>query len=258
MFISGAHLTEVFFTKLVFNLKSEASKTYLNYLWWILEPALLVGVFYIVFGVFLARGGEDFLVFLICGHIPFAWFSKSVSNAANSILDGRYLISQIAIPKPFFPMLVVFQDAVKQAVVFALMFVFLVMLGVHAGWAWLGVVPVILTQFLFICGIAMVVAAITPLIPDFVYLVATAMTMLMFGSGIFYNYTDVLLPEHQKLFLMNPVASLIMNYRQVLMDNQPPDWGTLSSISIVSIAVILIMTVFYRRFGTMYARLVLQ
>ncbi|MFC1605776.1 ABC transporter permease [Pseudomonadota bacterium] len=101
MFISGAHLTDVFFTKLVFNLKSEASKTYLNYLWWILEPALLVGVFYIVFGVFLARGGEDFLVFLICGHIPFAWFSKSISNAANSILDGRFLISQIAIPKPF-------------------------------------------------------------------------------------------------------------------------------------------------------------
>jgi lipopolysaccharide transport system permease protein len=104
----------------------------------------------------------------------------------------------------------------------------------------------------------MVVAAITPFLPDFVYLVATAMTMLMFGSGIFYNYTDVLLPEHQELFLMNPVASLIMNYRQVLMDNLPPDWGTLSTISIASIALILIMTVFYRRFGTMYARLVLQ
>ncbi|MFC1605775.1 ABC transporter permease [Pseudomonadota bacterium] len=145
-------------------------------------------------------------------------------------------------------MLVVFQDAVKQTVVFALMFVFLMMLGVQISWAWLGVVPVILTQFLFICGIAMVVAAITPFLPDFVYLVATAMTMLMFGSGIFYNCTDVLLPEHQELFLMNPVASLIMNYRQVLMDNLPPDWGTLSTISIASIALILIMTVFYRRY----------
>ena len=54
MFISRTHLVEVLFTKLVFNLKSEAAKTYLSYVWWLLEPALLVAVLYLVFAVFLA------------------------------------------------------------------------------------------------------------------------------------------------------------------------------------------------------------
>jgi lipopolysaccharide transport system permease protein len=76
MFYKPPHLMAVFLTKLRFNLKAEANKTYLNYLWWILEPALHVAVFYLVFSVFLNRGSDDFLLFLLCGKIPFCGFQK--------------------------------------------------------------------------------------------------------------------------------------------------------------------------------------
>jgi lipopolysaccharide transport system permease protein len=258
MLTSIAHLLEVFFTKLTFNLKSEASKTYLSYVWWVMEPAFLVAIFYFVFANFLARGADNFLVFLVCGHIPFSWFSKSVTNASNSILDGRYLINQIAIPKPVFPMLAVFQDAVKQVVVFAVMFLFLATFGMEISWSWLNVIFVIIAQLMLISAASLVVAAVTPFLPDFNYLIATAMIALMFGSGIFYDYADVIPPEHQRLFMMNPVANLITNYRQVLMDNMAPDWTALGVIFLGSTIVIALMVVFYRRFGTSYARLILQ
>jgi len=215
MFISRTHLLEVFFTKLVFNLKSEASKTYLGYIWWMLEPALMVAVLYLIFGVFLARGGPNFVVFLVCGKIPFLWFSKSVNNASNSILAGRGLINQAAIPKPFFPMLIVFQDSFKQIFVFTLMLIFISLYGLPASWMWLNLVFVIFTQFLLISAIALLFAAIVPFLPDFKYLIATGMMALMFGSGIFYSYKQVILPEHQRLFLLNPLANLIRNYPDV-------------------------------------------
>ena len=258
MFISKAHLLEVFITKLVFNLKSEAAKTYLAYAWWLLEPLLLVSVLYLVFAVFLARGSPDFVIFLVCGKIPFLWFSKSVTNSSNSIVAGAGLINQVAIPKPFFPMLVVFQDAVKQVIVFLFMFAFIILYGLEVGWVWLSLGFVILTQLLFICAITMLGAAITPFLPDFKYLVATAMLALLFGSGVFYSYKDVLLPEHQQLFLMNPLANLIKNYRQVLMDNMLPDWTALLNICLVSITLIIIMTLYYRKTDTIYARLIVQ
>lgn len=258
MFISKAHLVEVFFTKLVFNLKSEAAKTYLGYVWWLLEPALLIGVFYIVFAVFLARGGQHFIIFLICGKIPFLWFSKSVTNASRSILNGRGLINQVSIPKPFFPILVVFQDSVKQIVVFAFMFAVIYFYGMAVSWVWLSVIFIVLTQFLLISAVSLLVAAITPFLPDFRYLIATAMIALMFGSGIFYSYKDVLLPEHQRLFLMNPIANLIKNYRQVLMENVQPDFASLGIICLTSIALIGLMVVYYRKTDTVYARLIAQ
>lgn len=258
MYISRAHLIEVFFAKLVLNLKSETSKTYLGYVWWLLEPALMVAVFYVVFAVFLHRGGENFIVFLICGKIPFLWFSKSIMNSSNSILAGKGLINQVAIPKAFFPMLVVFRDGVKQTVVFLFLFAFIYFYGMEVTWAWLYVIFVILVQFLLIIAIALFVSAVTPFLPDFRYLVATGMMALMFGSGIFYNYTEVLLEKHQQYFLLNPVANLIKNYRQVLMDNMAPDWVALVNIGMVSLTLIILMAMFFKRTDASYARLVIQ
>jgi len=258
MFITKTHLVEVFFAKLVFNLKSEASKTYLSYLWWLLEPALMVAVFYLVFAIFLARGTEEFVIFLVCGKIPFLWFAKSINNASRSITAGRGLINQVSIPMPFFPMLVVFQDAVKQTLVFAAMIVFFILHGLDMSWIWISIIFVILTQLLLICAASLFVAAITPFLPDFKYLISTAIMALLFCSGIFYSYKEVLLPQHQKLFLMNPIANLIKNYRQVLMENTLPDWSALTGICLASILTIVLMLIYYRKTGTHYARLIAQ
>ncbi|MFH1156194.1 MAG: ABC transporter permease [Pseudomonadota bacterium] len=252
------HLLSVFTTKLIFNLKSEASKTYLSYLWWLLEPALLVIVLYWVFSSFLRRGTDNFFVFLLCGKIPFLWFSRSITNSAGSILAGKGLISQVAIPKPFFPMLVVCQDFVKQTVVFACLISGLILYGQEYSWVWFSLVFIVGTQFLMISGFSLFVAAITPFLPDFRYLIATAMMMLLFASGVFYSYVQVLSPQHQRYFLLNPLANLLNNYRRVLMYNQLPDWTALGIISLCSILLIILMTLFYRRTDTLYARLVVQ
>lgn len=258
MFISRTHLLEVFFTKLVFNLKSEASETYLGYIWWVLEPAMMVAVFYLVFSVFLSSGTPDFVVFLICGHIPYLWLSRSLTNSSRSIIVGSGLINQVAIPKPFFPMLDVFQDAFKQSVVFALMLTFIMLYGMTVSWVWLSLILVILTQFLLISSLSLLVAAITPFLPDFKFLIGTVLLALMFGSGVFYSYKDVILPQHQQLFLMNPLADLIRNYRLVLMENTLPDWLALAYICLGSIILILVMTLYYRKTDTLYARLIIQ
>mgnify|MGYP001200275833 FL=1 len=252
------HIVEVFFTKLRLNLKSETKKTYLSYAWWLLEPALYVSVFYLVFSVILNRGTDDFLLFLLCGKIPFLWFSKSISNASNSIVAGRGLILQIAIPKQFFPLLVVAQVFIKQLFVFFFLFVFLAIYGDGSVAHWIYVLPVILTQMLLITACALLVSAITPFIPDFKFLVGTGLMILMFGSGIFYSYKEFLSERHQELFLMNPLANLFKNYREVLIDNITPDWHALGVICLASVLAIIAMNVWFKKTDTTYARLVMQ
>jgi lipopolysaccharide transport system permease protein len=249
---------DVFFTKLKYNLKSEASKTYLGYVWWVLEPALYVAVLYLVFGTFRARGSPEFVVFLVCGQIPYLWFSKSVMNSTGSIMAGRGLINQVPITKAFFPLLVVAQDVVKQFFVFILMFAFLVWYGLDAQATWLLVPAIALTQLLLIIACSLVVASITPFIPDFRFIVATAMILMMFMSGIFYDYREVILPRHHELFLANPMANLLEHYRRVLMHGQQPDWWALCRIAGGSALVTWLMLQFYRKMDTAYARLVIR
>lgn len=244
--------------KVSLNLKAEASKSYLSYIWWVLEPIFFVSVMFLVFGVLLSRGGDGFVAFLVCGNIPFLWFSKSVSNSCNSISQGKGLISQVKINKAFFPIVVIGQDLVKQTVVLAMLLVFLVSIGVKPSGNWLYIILVIIVQLSFIVSISLFVAAIVPILPDFKYLVVTGLQLLMFGSGIFYSYKEVLLVEHRWLFLLNPMANIINNFRLVLLDNAPPDFIGLFYIFILCITISGLILLFLIKYDSMYSKLVIE
>ena len=91
-------------------LKADASQYFLGYIWWLLEPLLFVAVFYLVFSVFL-----------MCGKLPFVWFSKSVTQASNGIIANTGLIGKIDTPKSLFTMAIIQQGLYKQSTVFALL-----------------------------------------------------------------------------------------------------------------------------------------
>ena len=258
MIYSPKQYFDVYFVKLALNLKSEARKTYLNFAWWVLEPCMFVAVFYVVFEIFLNRGTDNFLVFLLCGKIPFLWFSRTVTNSSNSIMAGRGLISQVAIAKYFFPLVVVGQDFVKQLIVFVFLLIFISSYGMQISWAWFYVIPVLLTQLSLVIACSFVAAAIVPFLPDFKFIINALMMMLMFASGIFYSFEEVILPKHQELFLVNPMANLIVNYRTVLMHNAAPDWVSLTLICLLSLIVILLMVNLYDKINSKFARLVIQ
>ena len=249
---------ELVFEKVKLNLRAEARKTYLSFGWWFLEPILYIGVFYVVFAVFLATRTENFLVFLCCGNIPFVWFSRSVSNSAQSIVLGRSLMNQVQIPKVFFPAVVVMQDLFKALLVFAVLLLFVYFIGFTPTIAWLSLPLLILAQLVLICAVALFVSMIIPFLPDLRFIVATVLQLLMFASGIFYSYEDVILPEHRSLFLLNPVANLIRMYREVLMAGQWPDWLDLGLIILVSLLAIAVLLVVMKKLDSTYPRLVLQ
>lgn len=249
---------DIVLTKLRLNLRSEVSKTYLGYLWWLLEPALFVAALYVVFGIFLKTRTDNLTVFLAVGMVTFSWFARSVSNGSRSLDTAGSLTNQVAVPKLLFPLVVVSQDFVKQTLVFVALFLFLFFMGFKMTHVWLSLPFLIITQWLLILAVAMVFAGIVPFLPDFRYLVSTGLTILMWGSGIFYSYEDVIIAKHQDLFLLNPMARLIKNYRQVLMDGNWPDWGALGLIALFAMVVIVSMLWVYKKLDTTYARLALQ
>ena len=60
------------------------------------------------------------------------------------------------------------------------------------------------------------------------------------------------------MFLMNPMANLIKNHRDVLIHGQFPDWSALLGIAMFSIVLIVVMLLIFRRYDSTYARLIIQ
>ncbi len=223
-------------------LKADAARYFLGYIWWVLEPLLFVAVFYVVFQVILGAGRGDFIVFLMCGKLPFVWFSKSVNLASTSIVNGAGLIGRIDIPKSLFPMAIVQEGLYKQSAVFALLFLVLFANGYPPGSAWIWLVPILVVNYLVIVGCAFLGALLVCFKRDFAMLISLGMIFLLFTSGIFWDVRALGDARMTDLVLtLNPIAFILDAYRQVLMENAAPDLGGLVAVGLGSAALVAVM-----------------
>jgi lipopolysaccharide transport system permease protein len=241
--------------KVFADLRAEARQTYLNFLWWVIEPVLYMTVFYVVFGLLLKRGGgPEYIPFLLCGLTAWRWFDNSVRMGAKSIITNAHLMRQVYLPKIVFPVIAVIQSTLKFVCVLLLLLIFLQIIDPGVSVTYLALPAVMLVQFLFICFFTLALAAVVPFLPDIGKLIGNALTLLMFLSGIFYTGKDI--PEAYKhYFYMNPMATLLESYREILLYSSWPDWRGLFWIAAISCAGLLGVIVFFRRYDRVYPKI---
>ncbi len=230
------------------SLKAEASKLLLSYLWWIIEPALFVAMFYFVFEVLMKTGRADFLPFLICGKIPYAWFSKTVTLASGSISQNEKLIAQIDIPKTLFPLASIQQSLYKEAVVGLVVIVALILLGHPPTLLWFWLVPLIFVQYVMTAVASFIGAICVARLQDFRIAINLLMLFLLFVSGIFWDVNSIASPPLREAVLgLNPLAFLIDCYRKIILHHQMFDLGHLAALGGVLMALMGIVLLAMQR-----------
>ena len=237
-------------------LRAEASRSYLGIIWWIMEPALYVAVFYVVFDLGFKRGGEGFVPYLLCGLVPWKWFDGTVRSASGILSSSVGLMRQVYLPKYLLPLAVVVTNTLKFGIILAILMAFLVLSGEPALSPALVYLPiVILVQLLLTLAIGGLAAALVPLLPDLRYVVNYGMTMLFFMSGIFFSLQDMS-PEAQKLLMLNPVLLIIDSYRAVLLDASAPSLAHLGAVTAGALSLLALVAVLFRRFDRVYPRVI--
>ena len=87
------------------DLRAQNMGTALGQLWHLANPALLVGVYFLIFGVVIdtSRGVENFLGFLIVGVVLFHLTQRVVQDAAVCISRNLGLIRSVQFPRILLP-----------------------------------------------------------------------------------------------------------------------------------------------------------
>lgn len=236
-------------------LKIEASKAKLGVLWWFLDPAMYLLLFYVIFGIVFKRGEEGFVTFLLCGLVFWRWFDTSVRMCANCILKERLLLEQVYLPKTVLPGTVLSVNAIKFLLVLLLFLFYLVLAGDTVTVFWL-YLPILLVLQLFLSvGAGLLVAAVIPFAPDLLILINYGMTFLFFLAGIFFRISEVE-PFLQKILYLNPMASIIESYRLILLEQSHPLWGQLAYVLCISVVMVNYGLFLLRKYDRLYPRLV--
>ena len=243
---------EIILFKAWADLRAEASRAYIGFLWWFLEPVLYLGAFYLIFGLGLRMGGEGYVFFLLCGLIPWKWFSSTIGNGSKAIEAGAGMIHQVYLPKVVLPTIVVLINTVKFLMILPVFLLFMLVSGYEMTWSWVALIPIVVLQFMVVWSVTSFSAAIVPFVPDLRYVIDNGLLLLLFLSGVFFSIDEMREPIRQLLYL-NPIALLIDSYRAILLEGRYPtiyNIGYLLAFSVVFSALALwLLKQFDRRYA---------
>jgi len=229
------HYLELIWFSTYAELRAERARSYLGFLWWLLDPALQMGIYYLVFSVILKTASRDYVPFLLIGLTIWQWFKSCVSHAGSAIWQNLGLIRQVKLPAMVFPSVQILADTVKFVFILALLILILWFIGYPPSLAYVALPLVLVATLLFASAAGYLVAALMPLLPDMRFVIEQLLFIFMFVSGIVFSVNDVS-PNLRELLRLNPMVDLIEAARGILMRGEWPAWITLARVAIASAA----------------------
>lgn len=199
-------------------LRAAHMNTVLGSAWHLLNPLLLAGVFYLVFGVFLGtnRGIDNFIAYLTVGILVFTFTQKSLAAGSRTIIANLPLIQSITFPRIVLPVSSVIGEAIAHVPALLTMLAVALLTGEPLHWTWLLLLPAFGVQCLFNLGIALVSGRLTFHFRDTQQFLPFVTRLWMYLSAIFYSIDRI--PEQARpWFEINPAYLIITMHRDILL-----------------------------------------
>ena len=206
-------------------LRAQHMNTVLGNLWYLLNPMLQVGVYFLVFGLLLhtSRGIDNFICFLAIGVFSYGYMQKSITACAASIVGNEGLIRSLSFPRAILPIAAVVRETIAFSTSVALMVVLALVTGEGLRPSWLEVLLLVPLMKLFGLGIGFVVARLTDRLHDVRNLLPFLFRIAFYLSGIIYAFDRVVAGTRYHdvmgLLALNPFFTYSTLMRHALMSS---------------------------------------
>jgi ABC-type polysaccharide/polyol phosphate export permease len=219
----------------------------LGVLWSLMNPLITMAVLTFVFTIiYPSPERSHFPVFLLCGIVPYNFFTLAWLSGTVSIVESAHFIKRVPVPREIVPIAAVLSNCIHLSIQIALLLgaAILFGLGININWFWLPVVWAL--EIVFVCGLAFVTSAANVYIRDTRYFVESLNAILFWLVPIFYSFA-VVPSRYRELYQYNPVAALVLSLRNIILEGTPPPTGTLLRLAGVSLVTFTLGWAVFRR-----------
>lgn len=208
--------------------------------WTLAQPMLLMLAYWFVFGVVLQTRFNDkadssvYVLFFLCGMLPWLAFSEAMGRAPNVILEHRNFVKKLVFPVEILPVNLVCSGIVSSglALVVYLFFLMATRERIPPEALWL---PVLLgPQILLTLGLCWAWAAVGLFARDLGQVNGFLLTLVFFLTPICYP-TEKLPPAALGILQKSPMFKLVGEYRLLFISEAPPDWRVLGQLAVMSV-----------------------
>lgn len=233
------------------DLKVKYADSVLGYVWSILEPLAMAGVYWLVFTQLMQRqiGEPPYIVFLLCGMLPWQWTNAVLRSSMKSLTKDSKLVRSTNLPREIWVLRTVGSKFAEFMYAIPVLAAFAIFSGAHLSW-WVVFAPVaVVLQGLLLTGAGLMLASLSVLYGDIERLMRIVMRLLFYFSPVIYGVHDVTkkFGSFADLYFLNPLAGIFDLYRTAFF---PDQWFGLKGVviaAVISVAVFVLGALTFRR-----------
>jgi lipopolysaccharide transport system permease protein len=234
-------------------LRTERVGSVFGYLWWLLEPLILMGVYVTFMDVILRVGGENFGFFVFISVVVWKYFAAGVRNAIVTTASKDRQMRQVRFPKSVLPLAAILAETVRFA--FGLIVVITVGLffGIIPDLTLVFLLPIVAIQFVLTLGVSLGLSALNVLFRDVQHVTVYAFQAWFFLSPGLYLLSTV--PDNWRpIYDLNPFSTILPAYHEVLLNNNVPNLISLVYVGIGSLGVLIAGYLCFVRLAPSFAK----
>ena len=203
-------------------LKAEVANSYLNWVWWILDPLCFMLIYAFVFGVVFDAREQYFPVFIFIGITMWNFFNKTLKSSVRIVKTNKSVVSRVYFPKYILLFTKIWTNGFKMLVSMGIVVLIMLFYQIPLSWNVFFLFPILLTLLLFTFGCSCFLMHYGVYVEDLSHVLDIVLRFFLYATGIFYNL-ETRIPEAGALLnQVNPVAFMISSMRKALIYQQTP------------------------------------
>ena len=231
----------------LFRLKVRYKQSALGWIWAALQPLVLMSIYTIVFTrvTTVATGGIPYPLSVLCALLPWIFFSSSISSAVHGLILYPNLLTKMYFPREIIPLSYLaagFADFLIGCLILA---GFMAHYRISLTWNLLYAVPIVIVIAGFAAAIALFFSALQVRFRDVGLAMPLFLQVWMFSIPVVYSLQSVPM-RFRKLYLLDPIAGLIENFRTVVLRSGTPDPASLALSAAIAFACLVIAYAYFK------------
>jgi len=230
------------------SLKAEVAGSYLNWLWWVLNPISFMLIYTVIFGVIFQAAEPYFPIYVFIGLTMWDFFNHVVTHSVKIVKNNKNIVTKVYIPKYILILSDMILNAIKMAISFGVVAVMMIVYRVPVTWNIFFILPVLLGLFLISFAVGNLIMHFGVYIQDLSNVINIVLRLVFYFTGIFYD-VEKRIPAPFKYWVLriNPLAAFITEARYALLYGRITHWGLLYAwLAVSALLCVVAVRVVYK------------